>query len=151
MKRFGRIAAGGCLLAFGLALGLITLAVIARSWGEVVTFREAGLCVEAPDPSYGMEGSNDAENRVLDFSNDKGARMRIQLGSDLPLDSAIIDVAKSQPGIFVPVANDADRYVAAEAPPSELIVYLQFEGVDETERKRLLSGVRLCPETTSTP
>lgn len=143
-----QVALGVCLGGFALLCGL---GVIMRGATETMSARISGVCFDAPDQSYGGEGSSDGDAYVMSFSNGNGVNLWIRIGPDLPLDHAAIERARARPGVFLPIADDPDELIAVEPLPSARIAHVRIEGATGTERTRILSGLRLCPDDRMKP
>jgi len=136
-----KVIGGGCLLVFGLGVGLVILAVWARGAFEVMSIEFDGVCIDAPEPGYEAEGGGEQ----ITVWKRAGPQMTLQTRAHLRLDPAIVAAAYSRPGVFVPVSGTLDQYVRAEAAPGSRIVHVTFAQGSQAERESLLAGISFCP------
>ena len=142
MKKVVLFAGGGCLLAFGIAAGLVLLAVWARGATETLSLDVAGVCIEAPEPGYSAEGGGD----WMVMNKAAGPQVRLEIGSGPQLSANTIEAARANPGAFIAVANADGQFVTSEPAPGSRIVHVKIARASEAERERLLSLIRFCPE-----
>ena len=133
---------GAVVVMFGLLVGLGVLGLATRGASEILSIEVAGICIDAPEPGYASEGGSE----WIHLSKDDGSHMAIQISPNPPLDPATFETARAQPGVFLPVAGAPDQFFAAEPPPGNRIAHVTLERANDDERKRLLSGIRFCPE-----
>lgn len=135
------IVGGGCFLAFGIAVGLAVLAVAVRGATETLSLEFEGVCIDAPEPGYSSEGGGGE----MSVYKSGGPDLRLEIGPEPDLPSTAIDVARANPGVFMPVTGASGTYVAAERSPGVRIVRVTIERGSEAERANLISRIRFCP------
>jgi hypothetical protein len=130
------------VFAVALIGGLFTFAMWSRAAGEVASFREWGVCIDAPAPGYSIEASMPVDFYLVDLRNSDGHAMRVYIGNHPQLDQSAIDAGRAAQGALTPVPGRENHFVAVEPTSGNIILHMMLSA--SADRERLLAGVRFC-------
>lgn len=133
------------VFTIAVVVGFFAVVMWSRAAREVATFREWGVCIDAPSSHYSIEASMAADFYMVYLFAAEGRRMTAYIGNHPQLDTSDIERAREVAGTPVRLEGDADQFVLVEPEPGSLILHIMFDdAASAEERSRLLRGVRFC-------
>lgn len=131
------------VFAVVLAVSGVAVVMWSRASGETASFKQGGVCVEAPSSAYWIESTGEHEAMDIVVGRTMGA-MQIMIRPRSALSAVEMDGAQRANGSAVPSSERVGVYVAAEGMPAARAMVIAFHGVGSTERERLAAGVKFC-------